>query len=151
MPENIGVAPPDYTTQVGEVRAILGDTTYVEIPPTPPAVDPTGLGEYQYFGDSELDSFIQTGGSLEAALALAYNSMATAAAVSAKSVADFDLKISTEKRATELRLLAALWQGKADALRADIFEVFDTVVSGCGRCELAEWPTCGGCRGSQLF
>lgn len=121
MAENVGVAPPDYTTPVGQMRATLGDTSFTGL--TPPVA---GKGVYQYFSDEELEAYLVIGGdSLESALALAYNSLATSAAIDAKNVQDFDLKISTEKRATELRLLAQQWQAKADAIAADFFEVFD--------------------------
>lgn len=126
MAEKVGVAPPQYNTQVGRVRAVLGDTVYEEVPPTPPETDPTGLGTYEYFGDAEIEVFLSLSDDLlEGALGLAFNSLATSAAVSAKSVADFDLKISTEKRATELRLLAKEWNDKAAALTGDFFEMLD--------------------------
>lgn len=148
---NIGIAPPDFDSLTGQVRAILGDTAFTVVEPTPPDTEPTGLGEYTYFGDSELDTFlVATDDSLEGALALAYNSMATSAALEAVSIADFDLKIDKTKRSSELRALAAMWQGKADALTADIFEVFDISGRRC-RCELAEGVSCRGCRGSFVY
>lgn len=35
MAENRGVAPPDMTTPVGQVRALLGDVEYTEYDPPP--------------------------------------------------------------------------------------------------------------------
>lgn len=144
---NKGIAPPDLTSDLGRVRAIVGDITWTDF--DPPQL---GFGDYRYFSDAEIEAFLAVSGSLEGAIALAYNSLATSAAMEARSIKDFDLQVSTEKRATELRLLSAQWSGKADALSADIFEVFD-IVSECSCVpELAPTPVCRrGCRGSQLF
>ena len=121
MSENVGVAPPQYNTQVGRIRAVLGDTSYTELDPAIP-----GKGSYAYFGDAEIEAFLELSDDLlEGALAMAFNSLATSAAIEAKSVQDFDLKISTEKRATELRLLAKDWGDKAAALQGDFFEMLD--------------------------
>lgn len=119
MAQNIGEAPPNFETLIGQMRAVLGDTSYEEL--DPPV---TGEGSYKFFGDAELEAFLVAGdGLLEGALALAYNSLATSAAIEAKSIKDFDLQVSTEKRATELRLLADRWSAKADALTAEVFEL----------------------------
>lgn len=136
MPENLGVAPPDYETPTGQIRAILGDTHYEE-------TDTPGIGSYQYFSDAEIEAFlVASDGGIEGAVAFAYNSMATSAALEARTVKDFDLQVSTEKRATELRLLARQWRDKADALSADIFEVFDTVEPEECHAELSAYRVC---------
>lgn len=144
MAVNKGVAPPDMTSDLGKLRAILGDLEYVDL--VPPEV---GFGSYRLFGDAELEAFLETGGSIEAAAYMAYMQLAASAAMESKSVKDLDLQIDLTKRATDLRLIAADWKDRADALDADIFELFDTVDQGCSCVpELTPYPVCRrGCRG----
>jgi len=148
MAINKGVAPADMNTDVGKLRAILGDLEYVEL--TPPEA---GFGDYRLFGDAELTAFLETGGSIEIAAYFAYMNLAASAAMESKTVKDFDLSIDLTKRATDLRLIAADWRNRGDALAADIFELFDVSIDDCS-CppELAARSVCqGGCRGVQLF
>lgn len=150
MAENRGIAPPDMTSEVGKFRALAGDVEYMEY--EPPQV---GFGMYQKFSDTEIEGFLAVAdGSPEGGLYFAFMQLAGDAAISAKSVRDFDLQVSTEKRATELRLIAQMWKDRWDAATGDIFEIFDIGgVSGCGCVpELAARPFCRrGCVGNQLF
>ena len=123
MSVNKGIAPPDFSSEVGQVRATIGDTAYEAL--TPPA---TGFGDYQMFSDEEIEVFLERGGSFEGAVYYGYNSLATSAALEATSFKDIDLSVDLTKRANELRALASMWSDKAGALSADIFETFDTVV-----------------------
>lgn len=137
MAVNKGVVPLDPATPVGNLRLILGDVT--SAPLVPPE---TGFGSYELFSDDELEAFLAQGESPEGAAQLAYMQLAGAAALSAKNVADFDLKVSTEKRAEYLMRMAEMWGDKADALSADIFEIFDVNIDSGGVCvpELAPRP-----------
>lgn len=147
MAENRGVAPLDPTTDVGKLRSALGDTTYTELDPPEP-----GYGNYADYSDLELEAFIAQGGSVEGGASRAYMQMAGAAAREAKNIQDFDLKINTEKRAEYLMQLAGMWQDKADALSADIFEVFDLSGQDCCIPELTPRPICRrGCSSGGLF
>lgn len=123
MAVNKGVAPPDFETDVGRVRAVLGDVSYEELDPPE-----QGYGDYEMFSDGEIQAFLDTTDSFEEAIGHAYLSLATSAALTSSSVKDFDLQVSTERRAGELRALAQFWFGKADELSADIFEAFDTLI-----------------------
>ena len=147
---NKGIAPPDMQTDVGRLRAILGDLAFVAL--SPPE---TGYGDYRYFSDAELGVFLLTGESLEMAAYFAYMQLAASATVDSKSVADYDLKVDDTKRPGEFRALAQMWKDRADEASADIFELFDTV-DRCGcQCvpELAAAPVIcrGGCGGFRLF
>lgn len=122
---NEGIAPPDYNSEVGKVRATLGDTAYEPLDPAQ-----AGKGDYALFSDAEIETFINVGGSFEGAVALGYNSLATSAALEAKSVKDHDLSVDLTKRASELRALASMWDDKARAISSDIFETFDVVAEG---------------------
>lgn len=137
MAVNKGVAPPDYNTDVGKFRATVGDTHYVELDPPKP-----GFGDYDLFSDGEIQVFLDTHDSFEGAIGFAYLSLATSAALEAKSVKDFDLQVNTEKRAGELRALAQFWFDRDADLSADIFETFDTVIESGRKCvpELAAKP-----------
>lgn len=118
---NKGVAPPVMTSDLGKLRAILGDLEYTDLEP-PEA----GFGSYKFFGDAELQAFLDAGGSIEMAAYFSYMQLAASAAVSAKSVKDLDLAIDTTKTPTELRLIAQMWLDRANEASADIFELFDT-------------------------
>lgn len=149
MAINKGVAPPDMESDLGKLRAILGDVEYVSL--TPPE---QGFGSYRLFGDAELESFLAVGESLEMAAYMAYMQLAASAALESKSVKDQDLQIDLTKRATDLRLIAQSWRDRADALSADVFEMFDTRIEPECSCppELSPWPIRRGCRcGVRLF
>lgn len=140
MAENPGKYPLDPTSKVGQVRVTLGDTASEPF-------DPPRSGEQNYgmYSDLEIEAFLaQSDDSVEGALFFAYSQMAAAAAMASKSVADFDLKIDTTKRATDLLALARLWKEQWDLGTGDIFEVFN-IGSSCRRCELSEGVSCG-CR-----
>lgn len=52
---NLGIAPPDFTTPVGLVRVLVGDTD-------PKNVE-DGTGEYAFYSDDELDALLSIYGS----------------------------------------------------------------------------------------
>ena len=145
---NKGVAPPVMTTPVGQMRALLGDMTYTEL--VPPEV---GFGNYVKFSDEEIEAFLAASDSQEGALFLAYMSLAGQAALESKNVKDLDLQVDLTKRATDLRLIAFGWRDRADALAADVFEMFDVSIdNGCG-CTPEGSPgmVCGGCSNGVRF
>lgn len=149
MAINKGVAPPDVTTPVGQMRALLGDLTYAEL--DPPEV---GFGNYVKFSDDEIEAFLAASDSQEGALFLAYMQLAGEAALESKSVKDLDLQVDLTKRATDLRLIAFGWRDRADALGADVFELFDVSINDGCECgpELAANVVCWRCSsGVRLF
>lgn len=120
---NKGEAPLNPATAVGQFRVLIGDVESVPLDPVQ-----IGFGDYAMFSDDEIEVFLDRGGSFEEAVYYGYNSLATSAALEAKTVKDMDLSVDLTKRANELRALASMWRDKAGALSADIFETFDTVV-----------------------
>lgn len=147
MAVNKGVAPPVMSSPVGQMRALLGDLEYTEL--NPPEA---GFGSYTKFSDDEIEAFLAASDSQEGAMFLAYMQLAADAAMDSKSVADLDLKVDFTKRATDLRLIAFAWRDRADALGADVFEMFDVSIQDCD-CppELAANSVCGGRCGVRLF
>lgn len=120
MAVNRGVAPPERGTGVGNFRFLIGDAAFEEL--TPPEA---GYGSYKLFSDDEIEVFLSMGESPEDAAYLAFMQLAGSAALHSSSIQDYDLKVSTEKRATDLRLIAQGWRERADAAAADVFELFD--------------------------
>ena len=152
MAENRGIAPPDFTTDVGKVRANIGDVTWEEYDPPQP-----GFGTYRLYSDSEIEAFLaQAEDDPNGATYYIYLAMSAAAAMESKSVKDLDLAVDTTKRSGDLRAIAAMWKDRWDEAvgAGGIFEVFDTVVDGGCGCvpEATPRPFCRkGCYGGQLF
>lgn len=118
MNENIGVAPPNYDSDVGQMRAAMNDTEWTEL--DPPQV---GFGSYKYFSDAELEAFLNlAGGSIARALSIAFMSLVTTAR-SGLVRAD-DLQINYGKNDIDRWLALALyWGGMADGEGADFADV----------------------------
>lgn len=142
MSENRGVTPPNYASNVGRVRANIGDVTWEEYDPPQP-----GFGLYRMVSDAEIEAFLeQAGGSPEGAAYFVFVQAASAAALESRSVKDLDLQVDLTKRSGDLRAIAVLWKDRWDEAvgNSDVFEVFDTVTSGWHRCELSEGVFCCG-------
>lgn len=108
---NIGVAPFQEATEVGRIRKLVGDVSYV--PLDPPIV---GFGDFARFSDAEITGFyLDGGGSTLRAAGLALLQLATAEALVASQITQDDLRVSTEKRSTDLRLIAESYFLRADA------------------------------------
>lgn len=123
---NPGVAPPDYSTPVGRLRATIGDVSYVALAPPVP-----GQGDYRMFSDSELGVFIAQGDdSVLRAAGFAYLALAAQAALAGKSVADHDLRVDTTKRGADLRAIAQSFFDRADEQDAGTDEGFQIVQTG---------------------
>lgn len=121
---NPGVFPLDPATPVGELRLLLGDTASVPYVPDEP-----GFQNYAAFSDDELKSLLSSsGGSLPGAVGFAYLKLAGSAAGSSVAWASDDLRLDLSKTPAELRAIAALWFGRADAASAgeDAFYITDT-------------------------
>ena len=115
---NTGVAPPDYTTDVGKVRALLGDT------------DPTnvaaGEGTYLYFSDDEIDAFLTMYGDNEKlAAARCLETIAGSQALLLKSWSSDDLTVNGDRIAESLRKIAA--QLREEALQDESSEYFNMI------------------------
>ena len=115
---NTGVAPPDYTTDVGKVRALLGDT------------DPTnvaaGEGTYMYFSDDEIGAFLTMyGDNAKLAAARCLETIAGSQALLLKSWSSDDLTVNGDRIAESLRKLAA--QLREEALQDESSEYFNMI------------------------
>lgn len=110
MAINKGIAPPDASTPVGQMRAALSDTEYLPLIPDEP-----GYGEYQNFSDYELEAKLaQAGGSTTRAIGFAYLTLAGVAAAEAVDWASDDKRVTMSKRATALTAVAKEWFDRAD-------------------------------------
>ncbi len=115
---NTGVAPPDFTTDVGKVRALLGDT------------DPTnvslGSGTYMYFSDDEIGAFLTMyGDNVKLAAARCLETIAASQALLLKSWSSDDLTVNGDKIAESLRKIAA--QLREEALQDESNEYFNMI------------------------
>jgi len=122
MSVNRGVAPLDPDSEVGQIRALLGDTEFEPLDPPE-----TGYGNYEMYSDDELQAFVDVGGSVEGGMFHAYMQMAGEAAKESRVVQDFDLRIDLTKRSADLRAIALEWRDRADVAAADIFELYPVV------------------------
>jgi len=121
---NIGLAPlPD--SPVGVVRALIGDTEYLRLSP-----HVEGLGDYNAFSDVEISAFLLNGAdSALSAAGHAYYRLSANAIADSRNIAQDDLRISTEKRAGDWKLLGDAMFKRADAAAeaqnsaSDIFDI----------------------------
>ena len=103
-----------------------GDTVATEL--LPPI---EGVRMYRELSDAEIEGFLAQAAneSIPRAIGLYVLSLATRAALEAKTVKDYDLQLDLTKRSGELRAAAQMWFDRADAEDAangdnDIFEIF---------------------------
>lgn len=115
---NLGAAPPDYDTEVGQVRALLGDT------------DPTdvsmGVGTYMYFGDDEINAFLTMyGHNVKLAAARCLETISMSQALMLKSWSSDDLSVHGDRITESLRKLAA--QLREEAISDEASEYFNMI------------------------
>lgn len=135
---NPGAVPVDPSSDIGKWRAAAGDLNYTLYSPDEP-----GFGNFTYASDAEITQFLaMSGDSIPGAIGYWYLQLAGAAAVSAKQVKDYDLSVSTEKRAADLREQAAVWFGLAGIPMTgeEYFDIVSTGTDGVCWPELAERP-----------
>lgn len=115
---NLGVAPTNYTTDVGKVRALLGDTD--------PQNVVMGVGEYLYFGDDEIGAFLTMyGHNVKLASARCLETISMSQALLLKSWSSDDLAVNGDRIAEALRKLAA--QLREEALQDEASEYFNMI------------------------
>ena len=115
---NEGAAPPDYTTDVGKVRALLGDTN--------PQNVAGGEGEYLYFSDDEIGAFLTMyGDNVKLAAARCLETISLSQALLLKSWSSDDLTVNGDRIAESLRKLAA--QLREEALQDESSEYFNMI------------------------
>lgn len=136
--DNPGLYPLDPSSEVGKFRLASGDTNSVPYDPVRPSEQ-----NYTFLSDAEITQFLaMSGDSIPGAVGYWYLQLAGAAAVSAKQVKDYDLSVSTEKRAADLREQAAVWFGLAGIPMSgdEYFDIVSTGTDGVCWPELAERP-----------
>ena len=115
---NLGAAPPDYDTEVGQVRALLGDTD-----PTDVSV---GVGTYMYFGDDEINAFLTMyGHNVKLAAARCLETISMSQALMLKSWSSDDLSVHGDRITESLRKLAA--QLREEAIADEASEYFNMI------------------------
>lgn len=140
---NPGVAPLDPTSDVGRFRLLYGDTEYEAYDPPEP-----GMGNYDALSDAEIEGYIAAGeDSVTRGIGYYYLALAGRAAKESKSIADYDLRLDTTKRAGDLRAIAEMWMARADeedetSGAGAYFDVVPTGTSHRHRDELAEGRWC---------
>lgn len=141
--KNVGVAPPDKTTNVGKMRFALGDSDWT--PTDDPAI--LGMGQYQLFSDDELETFLELAGdSVARAIAMAYRQIGASWASTGATIKTDDLTYSAKDSVGNWLNLAAYWDKVADDQdQRAIDSYFDLVEVGSaagGRCkpEAMPWP-----------
>lgn len=109
--KNVGIAPPDKTTNVGKMRFALGDSEWV--PTDNPAIP--GMGQYQLFSDDELETFLELADdNVARAIAMAYRQIGASWASSGATVKTDDLTYSAKDSVGNWLNLATYWDKVAD-------------------------------------
>jgi len=115
---NNGIAPPDFTTDIGRVRVLLGDTE--------PSDVSMGEGTYMYFSDDEIAAFLTMyGENVKLAAARCLETIASSQALLLKSWSSDDLVVNGDRIAESLRKLAA--QLREEALQDESSEYFNMI------------------------
>ncbi len=115
---NFGVSPVDFDTDVGKVRVLLGDTEAENVE--------SGIGEYMYFSDAEINAFLEMyGENVKLAAARAMETIASSQALLLKSWSTDDLAVNGDRIAESLRKIAA--QLREEALSEEASEYFNLI------------------------
>jgi hypothetical protein len=115
---NLGASPVDYDTDIGKVRALLGDTVATNVI--------SGVGEYMYFGDDEIAAFLTMyGDNVKLAAARCLETISMSQALLLKSWSSDDLTVNGDRIAESLRKLAA--QLREEALSDESSEYFNMI------------------------
>ena len=102
------VTPPDYSTQIGQVRLLIPDTDQLANP-----ADPSQAASY-IFDDSQIQAFVTMYvGSIKRAAAQAKLVLATSEALINKVITTYDLKTDGAKLGAEIREQAKLLREEA--------------------------------------
>lgn len=137
---NVGVAPPDISTDIGKMRRALGDSE--SVPLVPPEA---GLGQYQLFADDDLEVFLELAdGNISRAIAMAYRQIGASWASTGATIKTDDLTYSAKDSVGNWLALAGYWDKVADDQdERAINNYFDLVdVGAARRCkpEASPWP-----------
>jgi len=115
---NDGIAPPDFTSNVGKVRVLLGDTDPVNVA--------GGEGEYLFFSDTELEALLELhDDNVKLTAARCMETIAGSQALLLKSWSSDDLTVNGDRIAKELRELAK--QLRAEAVAEESSDSFEMI------------------------
>lgn len=142
---NPGIAPLDPTTDVGRLRALLADTSYV--PLVPPV---SGQGDYAVFSDADLIAYLSLGaGDILRSAAIATRRLALEYSATGKSIKTDDLAVDLRSRGKDLLEVAKSFDKAADDVATgDANDYFNIVPTGLQpdifvHAEGSQWPTFG--------
>lgn len=115
------ITPPDYTTQIGQVRLLIPDTEQLE-----DAKDPNIDPEY-IFSDAQIQAFLALSkNNIKRAAAAAKLALATSEALIGKVIKTYDFATDGAKLGAELRAQAKQLQD--EAREEDLYESFETFI-----------------------
>lgn len=151
---NVGIAPPDPTTDTGRMRLALGDSEFTPLEP-PEA----GKGQYGLFSDDELGAFLSlANGSVPRAIAMAYRQVGASWASTGATIKTDDLSYSAKDSVGNWMTLANYWDKVADdADQRSADDYFDLVDLGAVRSahsrppEASPWPVRNPLTGGLLW
>ncbi|WP_406245908.1 hypothetical protein ACI7YT_12770 [Microbacterium sp. M] len=143
---NVGIAPPQPATPVGQLRLLVGDKNFTALEPPM-----TGLGNYAIWSDDALAVTLATaGGSQYRAAWSLYLGLAAEYAQRGKSIRTDDLAIDTKGRGDTLVKVAESFLSEAESAEAAEASDFFQLVPFGGRPgrrgqrirpEATPWPT----------
>lgn len=121
MPTIPDLTPPDYSTPLGQVRALIPDIDQLEN-----QTDPTALPEY-IFSDNVLNAYLAIySGNIKRAAAQAKLVLATSEALISKVIKTYDFSTDGAKLGAELRAQAKMLQEEAD--KDDMVDTYETFI-----------------------
>jgi hypothetical protein len=126
--QNLGIAPPDAGTDVGQLRYLLSDLSYTPVDPPEDGYN----ASYENWGDIQLQVFVdRAGGDIDKAAAYAYRNLGDFYASQAVNVQTDDLRVDLTKR-------AQFYYDRAD-------KIDDTIAASVDIFELAEFGSACSC------
>lgn len=121
MPTIPDLTPPDYSTALGQVRALIPDIEQLE-----DQADPTALPEY-IFSDSVINAYLAIySGNIKRAAAQAKLVLATSESLISKVIKTYDFSTDGAKLGAELRAQAKMLQDEAD--KDDMVDSYETFI-----------------------
>lgn len=120
---NQGVAPPVFTTPVGQVRLLTSDTD-----PTPLEPDEPGTGSYTWSSDAEIEALIELTGSPQRAALRILRLVAMTPAMQYKKWSSADLSVDGPAITRALRELINDIEKSLDGDDADALSEFVAIV-----------------------
>lgn len=117
-----GVFPPNFTTDTGKVRLLIGDLAATNVT--------GGNGDYLYYSDADITGFLLLDANLYRVAGLALNALASQAANEAESVKDYDLAVDRRQKAEQFREQAKTMFAQAERVDAEGSEGFQIVSTG---------------------